>query len=358
MAGSLDAAGGRASRASAGAADCADGELLRLFAESGRQAAFAELVRRHGPMVLGVCRRRLDSTQDAEDAFQVTFLVLAKKATSIKDPSLLGNWLYGVAYRVANKARLLNSRRQLMLNRLILMRTANSQSESADSELETRLDREIKRLPAKYRAAIVTCYLEGKSNREAARILGWPQGTLVTRLNRAKQMLRSRLGGEKRVTSASVLGGTLAGTANHAVHPALFVSTVKAGSAIFRGKGAASFLSDRAALLLKLASRGAMLAKAKIVTAIVLVCTIVGAGAFLVISRHAAADLVQPKSREKDQPSAVPAPAPEGSGIELPMLEIATGPGPLMRSTVREARDTTAAAAHASHGYVPKVTTR
>lgn len=221
-------------------------------------------------MVLGVCRRLLCSRQDAEDAFQVTFLILARKAGSIREPALLANWLYGVAYRVASKARAIESRRRVMLNRIILMRTAKADRQAPASELEAALDREIHRLPPQYRAAIVACYLEGKSNRQAARDLGWPEGTLVTRLNRAKQLLRRRMSEDGKVLSASVPGGTL--RRRHpapALDPALLIAITNSAAAFARGANMTTLLSSRAATLLRPALRSAMSAKAKVIAAFV-----------------------------------------------------------------------------------------
>ena len=324
-----------------------DAELLRLFAEAGRQRAFAELVRRHGPMVLGVCRRSLHSRQDAEDAFQVTFLVLAKKAASIKDPALLANWLYGVAYRVAAKARAINARRHAMLNRLILMRTAKAQSEPPAPELEARLDQEINHLPAKYRAAIVACYLEGKSNRQAARDLGWPEGTLVTRLNRAKEMLRRRLSDGERLLSASVLGGTLSRHLTCAVHPALVASTSKAATAFALGAHATAVLSHHAALLTRIALRGALSAQAKVVAVALL--TFAGAAAIVAADRSAGATFpLRPTHAATDiHPGAWPATLAPSDYVSLLDAPV---PDSALRGPMQQARQTVSAATHANYG--------
>jgi RNA polymerase sigma factor (sigma-70 family) len=173
--------------------DLTDTQLLKRFARQKDEAAFAALVRRHGPMVLAVCRRVLHDAHDAEDAFQATFLVLVRKARFIARPELLANWLYGVAYRVAVKARANANRRSAHERRAGAMTSVGSAPERIGSELRAVLDAELSHLPEKYRAPLVLCYLEGKTNEQAARLLGWPTGSISGRLARARELLRERL---------------------------------------------------------------------------------------------------------------------------------------------------------------------
>ena len=171
-----------------------DGQLLARFVAARDEASFASLVRRHGPMVLGVCRRILHDFHDAEDAFQATFLVLARKATTLVVGESLGCWLYEVAYRTALEASTLSARRR---SRERPMRDM-PHPEVAPAEAQDwrpLLDRELSRLPEKYRAAVVLCDLQGRPRREAARQLGVPEGTLSSRLATARQMLARRLAG-------------------------------------------------------------------------------------------------------------------------------------------------------------------
>lgn len=170
-----------------------DGELLERFVRQRDEAAFAAVVRRHGPMVLSVCRRVLGHDQDAEDAFQATFLVLARKASNLRDPALLANWLYGVAYRTAKHARSRAARRAQREREAASM--ARPQADSSDSphEFERIVDEEILRLPEKYRAPLILCYLQGKTHAEAARLLGWPVGSMSHRVSRGLDLLRERL---------------------------------------------------------------------------------------------------------------------------------------------------------------------
>jgi RNA polymerase sigma factor (sigma-70 family) len=169
-----------------------DPELLERFLR-GDQQAFALVVRRHGPMVLGVCQRVLSHAQDAEDAFQATFLVLVRKADSLSRPELLANWLYGVAYRIARKARANALKRRNFDLEVACMTPPEPRDEAAWSELRGLLDEELHHLPDKYRAALVLCDLEGKTHVKAAEILGWPSGSISARLARGREMLRQRL---------------------------------------------------------------------------------------------------------------------------------------------------------------------
>ena len=150
-----------------------DGQLLKSFLAQRDETAFAALMRRHGPMVLGVCRRILRNSHDAEDAFQATFLVLVRKARSIGRPELLGNWLYGVAYRTALAARGAAAKRRLKERD---MAKPEAVEENGTQELAAILDRELVQLPEKYRVPIVLCDLEGKTRKEAARSLAGRKG--------------------------------------------------------------------------------------------------------------------------------------------------------------------------------------
>jgi RNA polymerase sigma factor (sigma-70 family) len=192
-----------------------DAELLQLYLDGGDGAAFAALVRRHGPMVLGVCRRVLRHEQDAEDAFQATFLVLARKAVSVVPPAAVGNWLYGVAWRAARKAREAAARRRARERQA---RLRQAEAHSGPAERHEDLDREVARLPDIYRTALVLCDLQGLSRKEAARRLGCPEGTLSSRLAKARRLLAGRLGGPAAVTALLTAGATA-----RATFPALMV---------------------------------------------------------------------------------------------------------------------------------------
>jgi len=174
-----------------------DEQLIDQFLTGQKEdseSAFETMVKRHGPMVLGVCRHVLRRDQDAEDAFQATFLVLARKAGTIHNREILGCWLYEVAYRTAIRAR---QRRARSTPRMEIQEVAESHSgpENAASRNELRLllRAEVDGLPAKYRSLVLHTYMEGKSNEQVARLLGCPVGTVKGRLSRARDLLRARL---------------------------------------------------------------------------------------------------------------------------------------------------------------------
>jgi RNA polymerase sigma factor (sigma-70 family) len=170
-----------------------DGELLRAFVQHKSEAAFTQLVQRHGGLVQGVCQRTLGHTQDAEDAFQATFLVLAQKASTLHGHSSLGPWLFGVARRVALKARSRRPQLSLLDDNTPLPEEAPDVSQEDWAELRPILDAEIDKLPALYRQALILCQMSGLTKAEAARELGCPEGTISSRLMRARELLKHRL---------------------------------------------------------------------------------------------------------------------------------------------------------------------
>jgi RNA polymerase sigma factor (sigma-70 family) len=170
-----------------------DRQLLERFVNLQDSAAFGALVQRHGPMVLGVCRRVLRDAHAAEDACQAVFLVLLRRAASIARPELLSGWLYGVAMRVAGKARAGTVRRRAHEKRATSPAVPDPVVEAARRDLRSVLTAEIERLPEKYRDPLILCYWEGKTNDEAARQLGCPPGSMSYRLARGREMLRERL---------------------------------------------------------------------------------------------------------------------------------------------------------------------
>jgi RNA polymerase sigma factor (sigma-70 family) len=206
-----------------------DAQLLERFT-AGDEQAFELLVRRHGPMVLGVCRRVLRHAADADDAFQATFLVLMRRAATLHTPSLLGNWLYGVAYRTAAEARKRAVRTRGGEREAQDMAQPDPTAEAAWRELRGLLDEELSALPDKYRAPLVLCYLEGLTHREAAQALGISSGSMSTRLGRARELLRQRLTQRGVALSAAALAVALAAGDARALVPATLVeTTVKVG---------------------------------------------------------------------------------------------------------------------------------
>ena len=206
-----------------------DGQLLESFVTRRDEAAFEALLRRHGPMVLGVCRRVLRQEQDAEDAFQATFLVLARKAGSLRSRELLPNWLYGVAHRTALKARAMNVHRRARDQQVQDMARSEARADGDGDELLRRLDAELSRLPEKYRVPVVLCELEGRNRAEAARLLGLPEGTLSWRLAQARKLLARRLARHHAGLASGAMAGVLApDTLSAGVSPALQAATAKA----------------------------------------------------------------------------------------------------------------------------------
>ncbi|MGC8640475.1 MAG: RNA polymerase sigma factor, partial [Isosphaeraceae bacterium] len=183
-----------------------DAQLLERYLTARDEAAFEALVNQHGPMVLGLCRRLLRDPRDVEDAFQATFLVLVRKAPRIRDRGLLANWLYGVAYRVAVRARgnLLRRRaRETSLGEIDPPATPDS---DYPQEIPPALDQELNRLPARYRSPLVLCYLKGLTHDQAAKALGCPVGTVRSRLARGRELLRDRLTRRGCAPTSALLG--------------------------------------------------------------------------------------------------------------------------------------------------------
>jgi RNA polymerase sigma factor (sigma-70 family) len=199
-----------------------DGSLLARYRRERDQDAFGSLVRRHGPMVLGVCRRVLRDAHAADDAFQATFLVLAKKADAVRPPDRLAPWLYGVAYRTALKARG-RAFRRTQVEQAYAAEVSNRAPASHDgTDLLPVIDEQLNALPTKYRDPLVLCALHGLNKAEAAERLGLPEGTVSSRLARAREMLRDRLTRRGVIVPAAALGVLLtADTLQAAVPPAL-----------------------------------------------------------------------------------------------------------------------------------------
>jgi RNA polymerase sigma factor (sigma-70 family) len=257
-----------------------DARLLERFALERDAASFEDLVRRFGPMVFGVCRRVLGDVHAAEDAFQATFLVLARKAPSLMRRALVGNWLYGVAYRTAKRARADAARRHAHERQAPMPTGSDPLEEVVWRDLRPVLDQEIHGLPAKYRRPFVLCYLEGRTNEEAARELGWPVGTLFTRLARARQLLRHRLTRRGICLSGFPLAAFVTSEATAAVSAALIDETVRAATLFAAGNAAsAGAISVRAAALAEGVLHNMFLSKCKIIAVILVMAgTLAGAG--------------------------------------------------------------------------------
>jgi len=258
--------------------DLSDGSLLQRFSHNKDESAFATLLERHGPMVWGVCRRFLSNGHDAEDAFQATFLLLVRKAGGLRDQELVGNWLYGVACRVARRARTIAFRRQVQTE-VGDMASAEPEPQGIEPEVRYLIDEELQHLPRKYRAPVVLCYLQGQTNEAAAQKLRCPAGTIKTRLSRARDMLRDRLVRRGLTLSATALGAALVAPSVHAAPAALTDTTLKAAMLWAAGQTTGTVSAPIAALV---KGTAAEIVRAKIQAgAAILALVLVGTGAGL-----------------------------------------------------------------------------
>jgi RNA polymerase sigma factor (sigma-70 family) len=251
-----------------------DGDLLQIFIDGGDEVAFDELVRRHGPMVLGVCQRVLHNQHDADDCFQATFMVLVRKATAIQPRSMVGNWLYGVAYRTALEARKMAARRRVVERK---QPPAVSSEPAFDhwQELRPVLDQELARLPDKYRVVLIACDIQGKTRQQAAHLLGLPEGTVASRLARARALLAKRLARHNVALSAVTLGLVLSQHALAASLPAsLAAATVTAAARMAAGKAIAPSVATLADTVVK----AMFLSKLKIAAAMCVLLAAIGLG--------------------------------------------------------------------------------
>jgi RNA polymerase sigma factor (sigma-70 family) len=218
-----------------------DGQLLDVFIERREEAAFAALVRRHGPMVWGVCLRVLRNHHDAEDAFQATFLVLVRKAASIRPREMVANWLYGVARQTALKARATINKRRMREKQGAEIPEPATAEQDCWNDLRHLLDQELSRLPDKYRVAVVLCDLECKTRKEVARQLGLPEGTVASRLATARTMLAKRLARHGLGMGAGSLAAALSEKAAPACMPVSVVnSTIDAARLFVLGQATTS----------------------------------------------------------------------------------------------------------------------
>jgi RNA polymerase sigma factor (sigma-70 family) len=290
-----------------------DGRLLQAYVASREEAAFAALVRRHGPMVWGVCRRMLHGHQDAEDAFQATFLVLVRKASSVVPRDMVANWLYGVAHQTALKARATAAKRHAREKQVTTMpEPALVRHESCD-DLRAVLDRELSRLPDKYRAVLVLCDLEGKTRKEASQHLRLPEGTLATRLATARTMLARRLTRNGVTISGGALAALLAQQLAAGMPASVASSTIQAATLFAAGQVTAA--SGNAVALAEGVLKVMLLTKLKVATAVFVVVVALTTSAAAVThgmlaDRPLQATAAEEQAREK--PAVQPA-APKAS---------------------------------------------
>jgi RNA polymerase sigma factor (sigma-70 family) len=314
-----------------------DGTLLERFLTRHDEVAFAALVRRHGPMVLGVCRRLLRDPHEAEDAFQATFLVAVRKSASVRPRELFGNWLYGVAYRTALEARARLARRRAREKQTNDMPHPPQAEPDADGEeLRQLLDRELSRLPEKYRVPVVLCELEGRSRRDVARQLRLPEGTLSSRLATARKTLARRL-----ARHGPALATVLAGGASAHVPAALARSTIQGAVLVGTGRAAiAAVASPPVVALTEGVLKAMLLNKLKVASLFVLAAAVVVAGAGVAGYRTFAAeqdrtrqgetkDAEKPKDKDKSRTADGGNEAVKGSGkMVTKELKMSSDTGP------------------------------
>jgi RNA polymerase sigma factor (sigma-70 family) len=280
------------------AAHQGDADLVRQFVADKDEAAFAVLVRRHGAMVLSVCRRLLCDTHEAEDAMQATFIVLARKAPVLKSCTVLGDWLHGVARRIALKARTARMRRQA--RERVGARSATIAPEPRN-DFGPLLDEQIGRLPEKYRWPLVLCDLQGKTRHDAAKQLGWPDGTVAGRLVRARAMLAQRLLRTVKVGAVALPSAVGAASEQGGFAADLVHSTVRAAVAVASNKSTEGVVSSFAVILAQRELQSMMWNKIKPVVLALLAVIVSTVAACVVLGPLAAAP-----GKDQDSPPAKP----------------------------------------------------
>ncbi len=290
--------------------EASDRDLLRRFSERREAPAFQALLRRHGPMVFDVCRGVLGNEANAEDAFQATFLILARKAASIRKSASLGSWLHSVAYRTALQARA----REAARKKTEAKAPARPPSEPDDltlREVRAALHEELTGLPERYRTALVLCYLEGKTQAQAAEQLGLAKSTLKVRLERGKELLKARLVRRGLAPAALLIAATWSAPAASAFfRPALTAATLQAVGLSATGSATPGVISAKVAALSEGVMRAMFMTKMRLVVGLLAVATAVGicGPAFLAGGAVAEAQAAPPAARAE--------PAPDGGDVE------------------------------------------
>jgi RNA polymerase sigma factor (sigma-70 family) len=257
-----------------------DGLLLQSFIAERDEAAFEGLVERHGPMVWGVCQRVLRNQHDTEDVFQATFLVLARKAASVSPREKLANWLYGVAFQTAVRARSARARRQIRERQVANMPEPVARDRDLWDDLQPLLDQEIARLPARYREVVVLCDLQGRTRREVAGQLRIAEGTVASRLATGRKTLAKRLARYVPIVSGGTLASILSQNVSSAGVPNSAVSAaVHAANQVGMGQ-AVGGVSANAAALAEGTITAMFLKKLKAVTVVLLLMPVLALGMF------------------------------------------------------------------------------
>lgn len=338
--------------ATRGGDEVTDGELLTRFLSGRDSTAYAELVRRHAPLVWGVCSRILRN-HDAEDAFQATFLVLVQKAATLPNRETVGHWLYGVAGQTAVRMRSLAAKRGMRERQVTNLPEPSTAEEYVWNDLVPVLDQEVGRLPHKYRVLIVMCDLEGITRKDVARQLNIPEGTVASRLATARTMLAKRLSRRGVVVSGVLLGTMLSTHSTTASVPvAVIGSTIKTATMVSEGQVTA--VSPTVAALITEVTKAMLMTKIKSVLAVVLVVAICFGGAGVGFLKWPMAAAQQPGPEKQAPPaaasastdnkdaSALPVPARKGelAAIEQKLVGTWIGTGPCVGRTVFQADGT------------------
>jgi RNA polymerase sigma factor (sigma-70 family) len=261
--------------------DDTDRQLLQRFARFRDESAFSLLVQRHGPLVWGVCQRVLQHAQDAEDAFQATFLVLACRAGAVHWHDSVANWLYEAAHRLAREIRTRNARRSRHEQQAAAMTRLDTQANGIEPDLPQVLDEELRRLPARYRQPILLCHLEGRTGAQAARQLGWSLRTLQRRLEQARGLLRSRLTRRGLALSGGGVAVVLSESLGRASVPvSLLDSTIKAAIQLQAGRWAGAAASLSVINLVQKVVRAMFWTKLKAAAAVAVLLAAAGTGLF------------------------------------------------------------------------------
>jgi RNA polymerase sigma factor (sigma-70 family) len=293
-----------------------DHELLQRFVARREESAFAALVERHAAMVLGLCRSILRNHHDAEDIFQAVFLVLARKAGSIRKGDCVGSWLYAVAYRLAHKARVRAGKRHVCERRAAMPAEQTPMDEVTWGELRDILHEEVSRLPEKYRAAVVLCYWEGRTHEQAGQQLGCAKSTIKDRLEKARAMLRKRLARRGLMLPAAWFAASLSEGTSAAVSVELVQTTVRGALLFSLGQMPEGIVSSKAVACAQSALQTMLVSKLKYGLALVLMLGVLGGGAGMTAFYKMAAPENEP---EASATAAEPKNEPEALATEEPL---------------------------------------
>jgi RNA polymerase sigma factor (sigma-70 family) len=286
--------------------DQTDRQLVGQFLAQREEAVFEAILRRHGAMVYRVCWRVLRQAQDTEDAFQATFLLLAQKLRTVRNHDSLASWLHGVAHRVALQAKARAASRRRHERRATMPQVERPADLSAE-ELLVVLDAELAKLPDKWRLPLILCYLEGRTQEESARQLGWSMSTLRRRLEEARDALGRRLKGRGLVWSAAVSAVLLSDCVASASPPhGLVTSTIEAAASVAAGKTVAIVASARVAALMEGVTKAMFLSKLKAIIGVAVILGLIVTGATVLCRTTAAGTNPPPAAEAPVKPAAKP----------------------------------------------------